>query len=86
MKKNKKITQPLQICIGPTICISQESWCLPFAGFFLITNSYVSTFSKVLLFMIYCVEEKNHDTHKKKYIQVFFKWFPTQVWGKKEQM
>ena len=27
--------QPLQICIGPTIRIGQESWCLPYAGFLL---------------------------------------------------
>ena len=26
--------QPLQICIGPTIRFSQESWCLPYAVFF----------------------------------------------------
>ena len=26
--------QPLQFCIGPTIHISWESWCLPYAGFF----------------------------------------------------
>ena len=26
--------EPLQIHIGPTICIGQESWCLPYAGFF----------------------------------------------------
>ena len=26
--------QPLQICIGPTIRIGQESWCLSYAGFF----------------------------------------------------
>ena len=25
--------QPLQICIGPTIRIGRESWCLPYAGF-----------------------------------------------------
>ena len=25
---------PLQICIGPTIRIGRESWCLPYAGFF----------------------------------------------------
>ena len=24
---------PLQICIGPTIRIGPESWCLPYAGF-----------------------------------------------------
>ena len=27
--------RPLQICIGPTIRIGRESWCLPYAGFFL---------------------------------------------------
>ena len=27
--------QPLQICIGPIIRIGRESWCLPYAGFFL---------------------------------------------------
>ena len=26
--------QPLQVCIGPIIRIGQESWCLPYAGFF----------------------------------------------------
>ena len=25
--------QPLQNCIGPTIRIGRESWCLPYAGF-----------------------------------------------------
>ena len=25
--------QPLHICIGPTIHIGRESWCLPYAGF-----------------------------------------------------
>ena len=29
----KKITQPLQICIGPAIRIGRESWCLPYAEF-----------------------------------------------------
>ena len=29
--------QPLQICIGPTIRIGQESWCLPYAGFFYLS-------------------------------------------------
>ena len=29
------MTQPLQICIGPTIRIGLESWCLSYAGFFL---------------------------------------------------
>ena len=27
--------KPLQNCIGPTIRIGQESWCLLYAGFFL---------------------------------------------------
>ena len=26
--------QQLQICIGPIIRIGRESWCLPYAGFF----------------------------------------------------
>ena len=26
--------RPLQFCIGPTIRIGRESWCLPYAGFF----------------------------------------------------
>ena len=37
IKKKKKIMQPLQICIqciGPTIRLGRESWCLPYAGFF----------------------------------------------------
>ena len=33
-EKKRKITQPLQICIGPSIRIGRESWCLPYAGFF----------------------------------------------------
>ena len=33
-KKMRKITQPLQICIGPSIRIGRESWCLLYAGFF----------------------------------------------------
>ena len=31
--KKLKIMIPLQICIGPTIRIGRESWCLPYAGF-----------------------------------------------------
>ena len=27
--------QPLQNCIGPTIRIGRESWCLPYGGFFM---------------------------------------------------
>ena len=33
-KKIKKIMHFLQNCIGPTIRIGRESWCLPYAGFF----------------------------------------------------
>ena len=33
--KKKKILQPLQICIGPTISIGRGSWCVPYVGFFL---------------------------------------------------
>ena len=40
-KKKRKITQPLQICIGPSIRIGRESWCLPYAGFF---SFYMFTF------------------------------------------
>ena len=29
----KKITEFLQNCIGPTICIDREIQCLPYAGF-----------------------------------------------------
>ena len=29
-------SQPIQICIGSTIRIGRESWCLPYAGFFII--------------------------------------------------
>ena len=32
--------QPLQICIGPTIRIGRESWCLPYAGFFIIVSGF----------------------------------------------
>ena len=31
--KKKKIMQPLQNCIGPTIRIGREILCLPYAGF-----------------------------------------------------
>ena len=31
--------QPLQICIGPIIRIGRESWCLPYAGFFIYSSS-----------------------------------------------
>ena len=36
--------QPLQICIGPTIRIGRESWCLPYAGFFLKETGIFLTF------------------------------------------
>ena len=33
--------QPLQICIGPTIRIGRESWCLPYAGFFFVESETI---------------------------------------------
>ena len=33
----RPIMQPLQNCIGPTICIGREIWCLPYAGFLVMT-------------------------------------------------
>ena len=39
--------QPLQICIGPIIRIGRESWCLPYAGFFLaISFSLLNLYTK----------------------------------------
>ena len=38
--------QPLQICIGPIIRIGRESWCLPYAGFFLPYN---------IVFLSFCI-------------------------------
>ena len=35
--------RPLQICIGPTVRIGRENWCLPYAGFFFYwTQIYLS--------------------------------------------
>ena len=31
--------QPLQNFIGPTFCIGRESWCLPYAGFFIVVRN-----------------------------------------------
>ena len=33
----RPIMQPLQNCIGPAICIGREIWCLPYAGFLVMT-------------------------------------------------
>ena len=46
----KKITQPLQIWIGPTIRIGRESWCLPYARFFL----YIFFSNNVCIFLYWC--------------------------------
>ena len=32
------ITQALQNCIGPTICIGRESWCFQYAEFLTVSN------------------------------------------------
>ena len=48
--------QPLQNCISPTILIGQESWCLPYAGFFyfcLVKNWLCCVSSSVLLLSTY---------------------------------
>ena len=37
-EKKQKIMQLLQSCIGPSIRISQESWCLPYAGFLVLVH------------------------------------------------
>ena len=46
------MTQPLQICIGPTIRIGRESWCLPYAGFFLIVWNFLGFFGFFCFFGI----------------------------------
>ena len=38
------MTQLLQNCIGPTIRIGRESWCLPYAGFFFSKKSHFQKF------------------------------------------
>ena len=43
------MTQPLDICIGPTIRISREGWCLPYAGFFFDKSRNLSKIVLVLL-------------------------------------
>ena len=42
--------QPLQICIGPIIRIGRESWCLPYAGFFLLKKSIPEDIDKYINF------------------------------------
>ena len=51
--------QPLQICIGPTKRIGRESWCLPYAGFF-IYFSFLSSrnLSKIVLVLLYASVER----------------------------
>ena len=57
----KKITQPLQICIGPTIRISRESWCLPYAGFFkLIIGQTVYCSEQFTVLWSFCVLSQTH--------------------------
>ena len=60
-EKEIKIIQPLQICIGPTICIGQES-CLPYAGFFwnnlLHTNKIYPQTSIELKYCAFCLNNK----------------------------
>ena len=44
----KKIVQPLQNCIGPTIRIGREILCLPYAGFFCCCCSYQDQLSVIV--------------------------------------
>ena len=46
--------QPLQICIGPIIRIGRESWCLPYAGFFLscLMESFLHHLSGSTFFLV----------------------------------
>ena len=44
--------QPLQICIGPTIRIGRESWCLPYAGFF-YCRLYIFQYMCIYLYAYY---------------------------------
>ena len=39
--------QPLQVCIYPIIRIGRESWCLPYAGFFILQIESVPSHSKL---------------------------------------
>ena len=41
--------QPLQICIGPIIRIGRESWCLTYAGFFLLLFDWIPLMAVVNL-------------------------------------
>ena len=56
--------QPLQICIGPTIRIGRESWCLPYAGFLVcnLMSTVVSIISidwcQHLIFHLSCCQDK----------------------------
>ena len=61
--------QPLQICIGPTIRIGRESWCLPYAGFLkasfgLFCNTYLLVFGLLL--------PRTEDTNLKFQLNNFF--------------
>ena len=40
--------QPLQNCIGPTIRIGREIFCLPYAGFFTAVFTQIKIFAKLL--------------------------------------
>ena len=67
--------QPLQICIGHIIRIGRESWCLPYAGFFLKVTAisfqsgflHILTFLTVLLLLLQKFKESVQlSTHRKR--------------------
>ena len=70
--KKKKITWSLQICIGPTIRIGRESWCLPYAGFFLLPTKFkffhtsLPTIGHFNHHHHYTYKKNNHNTHHRR--------------------
>ena len=56
--------QPLQICIGSTIRIDRESWCLQYAGFLRISSASFVGFATTNALITYLASFKNlHQLH-----------------------
>ena len=49
MHSQKKITQPFQNCIGPTIRIGRDILCLPYAGIFKKIKQFHLVFLHVII-------------------------------------
>ena len=60
------MTQPLQICIGPTVRIGRESWCLPYAGFIKqkLFNQTKNGLLKYIIFVLKLVENCQYWGYK----------------------